>query len=316
MKEPTLQEGGASLPTPDSKTPEQKRKEYLELMGLTVPPDAIIVLVAGIAERTRKDGKTIKWGPTAYNDETANFCEAPDQSKPAYGVRQSEQGNYVVGCGGGKARTIAAGELHYYFPVPIITTSRYPLKGDPEHQPPDEHWEVYQDYLKNVQQIPEAELLSERESTTTITGILNLIFMAHEKGWKNVVILANDFHLPRTQKFYDYLTDKEKATTLCKYILARVPTEYRKRMDYTVEGTAQEPRIVFASDQFFDMAHESRMTVVSAEEILKHRRPSYEKLLDKVEESFAHRQRVAMEQRGVDQLDTGLYMKPAPEQPA
>lgn len=313
MKETKPPEGSAP-PPPDSKTPEQKRKEYLELMGLSEQPDAIIVLDAGIAERTRKDGTTIKWGPTAYNDETANFQEAPDPSKPVYGVRQSEKGNYVVGCGGGKARTIAAAELHDYFPVPVITTSRYPLKGDPDHQPPDEHWEVYQDYLKNVQNIPEAELLAEQESTTTITGILNLIFMAHEKGWKNVVILANDFHLPRTQKFYDYLTDKEKATTLCRYILARVPAEYRERMDYTVEGSAQDPKIVFASDRFFDMARQSHMTVVSAEEILKHRRPSYEKVLREVEESFAYQERVVMEQRGVDQLDAGLYMKPPPEQ--
>lgn len=300
-------------PSPDTKDREQKRENYLELMGLTVPPDAIIVLDAGIAERTREDGTTIKWGPTAYNDETANFKEVPDPSKPVYGVRQSEQGNYVVGCGGGKARTIAASELHDYFPAPVVTTSRFPLKGDPDHQPPDEHWEVYQDYLKNVQQIPDAELLSEQESTTTITGILNLIVMAHEKGWKNAVMLVNDFHLPRTQKFYDYLTDKEKATTTCKYILARLPEEYRTLMDYTVTGTAQKPDIHFASDKFFDMARQSHMVVVSAEEILKHRRPTYKKILDEVEKSFAYQQRVAMERRGVDQLTAGLYMKPPPE---
>lgn len=313
MKEPKPPEVGAP-PPPDSKTPEQKQKEYLELMRLEVPPDAIVVLDAGIAERTRKDGTTIKWGPTAYNDETANFQEAPDPAKPVYGVRQSEQGNYVVGCGGGKARTIAASELHDYFPVPVVTTSRYPLKGDPNHQPPDEHWEVYQDYLKNVQQIPEAELFAEQESTTTITGILNLIFMAQEKGWKHPVILVNNFHLPRTQKFYSYLTDKEKAATLCKYILARIPAEYRTLMDYTIEGTAQNPTIIFNSDRFFEMAHQSPVAVVSAEEILKRRRPTYEKILAEVEESFAYQQRVAMEQRGVDQLDAGEYMKPPPEQ--
>lgn len=85
-------------------------------------------------------------------------------------------------------------------------------------------------------------------------------------------------------------------------------------MDYTVEGTAQNPTISFNSDRFFEMARQSPMTVVSAEEILKNRRPAYTKVLKDVEESFAYQQRVAMEQRGVDQLDAGEYMKPPPEQ--
>lgn len=272
-------------------------------------PSVIIIIDAGIAERTRKDGTTIKWEPTAYNDETANFKEAPDPTKPVYAVRQSENGNFVVGCGGGKARCIATDRLYDHLGIPIVTTSKYPLKGEPGHQPPDEHWKVYQDYLKNTLHIPAFDLLAEEESTTTITGILNLIFMANEREWKRAVLVVNDFHLPRTQKFYDYLTDKNKAKTLCKYILARLPEEYRDRMDYSVRGTDSEPEIVFTSGRFARIARQSQMLVISAEEILKASLPAYRRVLKEVENSYAYQQRVKMEQRGVDQLDAGLYMK-------
>lgn len=277
------------------------------------PPSVIIIIDAGIAERTRKDGTTIKWEPTAYCDETANFREVPDPTQPVYAVRQSEQGNFVVGCGGGKARCHAAAILHNTFVSPIVTTSRYPLKGEPDHQPPDEHWKIYQDYLRDVCHIPASHLLAEEESTTTITGILNLVFMAYKRRWKRVLLIVNDFHLPRTQKFYDYLTYKDTATTLCKYILARLPEEYRDRMDYSVQETGDEPEIVFASDSFFDIARRSQMVVLSAEDIMRHCSSSrYAKLFQDVENSYAYQQRVAMERRGVEQLDAGLYMKPAP----
>lgn len=278
-------------------------------------PNVIIIIDAGIAERTRKDGTTIKWEPTAYNDETANFREVPDPTKPVYAIRQSENGNFVVGCGGGKARCIAASWLYDFSRVPIVTTSVYPLKGEPGHQPPVEHWKVYQDYLRDVCHIPAFHLLAEEESTTTITGILNLIFMSYRNGWKRCLLVVNDFHLPRTQKFYEYLTDRSMATTLCKYILACLPEEYRGRMDYSVREIDSEPEIEFASDNFFNIAARSHMLVVSAEEILKScSPPKYHQVLKDVENSYAYQQRVAMEKRGVDQLDAGLYMKPLTKQ--
>ena len=272
--------------------------------------DVIMIIDAGIAERTRKDGTTLKWEPTAYSDETANFREVPDPAKPVYAVRQSEQGNFVVGCGGGKARAIAAANLYRSYQVPIVTTSKYPLKGEPDHQPPDEHWKVYQDYLQDIQGIPPTDLLAEEESTTTITGILNLVFMAYERGWKHATVIVNDFHLPRTRRFYEYLTHEGTATTLCKYILATLPKEYRFRMDYKVNETADEPEIVFASESFFHFARQSDMIVMSAEDILTQYQPAYAKVLKNVQDSYAYQQRVAMEQCGVDQLDAGLYMKP------
>lgn len=275
-------------------------------------PDAIIIIDAGIAERTRKDGTTIRWEPTAYNDETANFQEVPDPTKPVYAVRKSEQGNFVVGCGGGKARCIAAARLYDILDVPIVTTSKYPLKGEPGHQPPDEHWKVYQDYLRGTLHIPNSDLLAEEESTTTITGILNLIFMAYARGWKRALMMVNDFHLPRTRKFYEYLTDRSQATTLCKHILARIPVEYRERMDYVVQGTESEPEIIFASDRFTHIARQSQMMVVSAESVLHQCSDAYTTRIRNAENSYAYQMRVKMEQRGVDQLDAGNYMKPIP----
>jgi len=290
---------------PDNEV-EKMRGEYLRLLGLDAVPDCIVVLDAGVADRAAL--KTRNWVPTSYEDETANWREAPQTPRPSYEPRKSDRGNIVIGAAGGKARAIAGAELYKYFHVPVVTTSKNSeeQKGDTENNDP---WVVYKDYLTR-QGVPVEAIVSEKESTSTFEQVLNLVELAQDKGWSSMLIILNDHHLPRTKTFLEYLTNKELATTKLRFLLAKLPDEVKRKMGFRVVGQPDDPSIDFYDSSFFEKAARLKIFLGSAESILLKRDPRYAKVFEAVQKLPAFQKRLEAEARGLAQLQSGEYGKP------
>lgn len=286
---------------------EGKRKEYLRLLGLEFVPDCIVVLDAGVAER--KIGKLRRWDPTSYEDETANWREQVSPPQSSYEPRKSGRGNVVIGAAGGKARAIAGAELFKYFQVPLVTTSKNSeeQKADTNAKDP---WEAYKDYLVERQNIPQEMIISEKESTSTFEQVVGLVELAQDKNWRSMLVILNDHHLPRTKKFFEYLTNKEIAGTKLKYLLAKLPESLRERIGCEIQGSPENPVIYFPSDAFFKQANKLKIFFGSAEDIIIKRDPRYAKVIDEMQKLPAFRKRLEAERRGLDQLQSGEYGKP------
>ncbi|MFA6392448.1 MAG: YdcF family protein [Patescibacteria group bacterium] len=288
---------------------EGREINYLEHLGLKAEPDIILCLDAGIAER-KVDGKT-RWSPTSYRDETANFPEkSTDNSKFDYKIRTTEQGLAMIGSGGGKANILASTELYNHFHKPIIVNSHSVLEAPPNlPQPPEEHWQIYQEALEKKGVLLE-NILLEKESTSTIEELIKAIEIINAQNRKKMLIVANEMHLPRVKKMYEYLTNPESAKTKLKYILSILSADYKKIMNYTVNGSVENPQITFDNDSFFKQANEVLIDFVAAEDVLSLNNPHYKSLFEKVRQNSYYQKRVEMEKKGIAQLEQGTYAKP------
>jgi len=288
---------------------EGREIDYLEHLGLKAEPDVILCLDAGLAER-QVNGKT-KWSPTSYRDETANFPEkSTDDSKFTYKVRTTEQGLTMIGSSGGKTNVLASAELYDHFHKPIIVNSYSDIEAPPNlPQPPKEHWRIYQETLEKKGVLLE-NILLEKESTSTIEELIKAVEMISAQNKKKMLIVANEVHLPRVKKMYEYLTNPELAKTKLKYILSTLSADYKKIMNYTVSGSTEEPQIIFDNDSFFKQANEVLIDFVAAENVLSLESPHYKSLFEKVKQNSYYQKRTEMEKKGMTQLEQGTYAKP------
>lgn len=288
---------------------QHKRLEELQLLGVDTTPDCIVVLDAGVADRTTKSGKTYRWDPTSYQDETANWQEMPKGPRPAYEPRRSERGNIVIGAAGGKARAMAGSELYFSFNVPLVTTSKNSeeQRGETSDNDP---WVVYKRYLIERCGVPPEAIISEKESTSTFEQVVNLVELANEQGWESMLIVLNDHHLPRTKTFFEYLTHKELACTKLRFLLAKLPELAQRKMGFEAVGSLDDPIIDFHDNSFFEKADRLKMFFGSAEKVLVRRDPKYGKVLEAVHKLPAFQKRLEAEARGLAQLLSGDYAKP------
>lgn len=294
----------------ENREEESKKEIYREIVGLSegIDPDLILVLDAGIAER-RVFGDS-HWGPTSYEDETGNFPKNEIDSKK-YNLRVTSRENFVIGCGGGKARALAAIELRDVFEeATIVTDSRYPVKVEQgEELPPEDHSQVYKEYLERMG-VPKDKIQEEKESTTTFEGLINFLIMASENQSNHPVIITNGYHLPRTEKMLELLLNKEKAETKLKYLIVKLPTEYLEKIGAKVKGEGKDVEVSFVDLKFLEEANKLSVKIASAEDILVHRDSRYKDLFDKVEETEEYQKRVKLEEMGVAQLEEGIYGMP------
>jgi len=286
-----------------------KKVSYREIIGLPEgqDPDLILALDAGVAER-KVFGES-RHVPTSYEDETGNFLEQAVADKSKYNLRKTNRGNILVGAGGGKARALAARNLSEVFVnAGIVTDSRYPVGSSDHPEFPEAHSEVYKKFLEKAG-VPSDKIEEEKESTTTFEGLINFLMIAIEKNKNRLVVVTNDYHLPRTQKILELLTDKEKAQKL-KYIFARMPKEYQKKIGAKIKQYDNgEVDLSFDDESFFEKLKEISVSVASAEDVLAHDNSHYRNLFEKVKKTDAYKKRVALEQKGVDQLESGVYGK-------
>jgi uncharacterized SAM-binding protein YcdF (DUF218 family) len=171
---------------------------------------------------------------------------------------------------GGKARVIAAAELAAAFPDSVIvTTSKV---GD------ENHAQIMKAELERLS-IPEDRILTEERSTNTRTELEEMARMTVDYNWGNVVVITNDWHMPRTKEFFERLgslprTDEETVTALQAMKDANIQVSF-----------------------------------VEAEDILPIRSSKYQPLIDAAKSTEDHLERVAAEERGIRALREGTYGK-------
>lgn len=293
-----------------------KKRLLMETLGLKEEPDIILCLDAGIAERRIKDPETqtseIKWVPTSYRDESANFPNEGStlQKTYTYGAHLTEQGFSMFGSMGGKAKVVATAELYKYFKKPVIVDSRVETIAPPEiAQPPADHWPYYQQALEE-RGVATENIIAEKDSTSTFEELIKAIEIISARKMTKIILIANEFHMPRLKKMYQYLTDPAEASDKLKYILAKLPKEYQQIMGCRVEGSLGQPKIFFQNHSFFRQAGEISIDFVVAEEVLKFKNPHYTALLAQAQKNDYYQKRMALEENGIRQLEQGIYGKP------
>ncbi|MFA6190607.1 MAG: YdcF family protein [Candidatus Staskawiczbacteria bacterium] len=286
---------------------ERKKAEYRKIIGLPEGenPDLVLVLDAGIAER--RVGDEVRFSPTSYEDETGNFSEQAVSDSAKYNLRETSRGNLLVGAGGGKARALAGRNLLEVFQkTDIVTDSRYPVRESNHPEFPADHSQIYKDYLEE-KGIEGNRIEEEKESTTTFEGLINFLIMAMENNSQHLVVVTNDYHLPRTEKILELLTDQEKIQKL-KYIIERMPKEYQDKLGAKIEqGDNGEVNLSFGDKSFFEKLKAISAHVASAEAILAYENSHYQALFAKAKETDAYKKRVTLEEKGILQLEEGIY---------
>lgn len=290
----------------------ERRKEdiYREIIGLEQGEEleTILVLDAGVAQRKKIGEKS--WGPTSYEDESGNFSDSLKFA--GYQSKLTSRGNPMLGAGGGKARAIASKELWEAFPNSnIVVDSRFKANEaeDRKDTPPEEHYKVYRDYLLELD-IPEEKIEEERDSTTTLEGLVNFLDMIVENNTKNSVIITNDYHFERTQKMLEYLTTEEGIKNNLKYLVAKLPDSYKEKLGVKVDHNKDNEPIISFIGKTFEERIPKLPKLIIAEDVLKHRSKHYEELFNKARETDAYKRRVEIEKNGVKQLIEGTYGKP------
>ena len=135
-------------------------------------PDAIVVLAGGI----RQDSSG-RWRSTDLTPEDNDFS-AP----------------------GGKLRVLAAALLADRYPEAVVVASGgrgYDLPADaPENRPPVA--EILRDELIECG-IPAGRITLETASNTTYGQLQELKSLAQKQGFRHVILVTNQWHMPRTE---------------------------------------------------------------------------------------------------------------------
>lgn len=180
---------------------------------------------------------------------------------------------------GGRVRVLATAEIAKAIPgVPIVTDS-YNQFLDKSEAPTMA--KVMEEEL--VRRGVDAERIKkEEESISTVTQLIEMVKMTVAKGWKNVAVVGNYWHLPRTAVMFKNLEtivnyeDPEEAAAFAETL------KTFREMDVNVGG-------------------------VSSEDILCIAHPYYAQYLSEVDQSAGLQGTIAAEGRGLDALARGTY---------
>ena len=154
-------------------------------MKHTRTPDAIVVFSGGLVSYTDKEGK-IKYRSTTY------------ANRDTFGTL------------GGYERVRATAELANRFPVAcIVTTSRH-TKGEPPTLAG-----VMAQELVNLG-ISRERIILEEISTNTASALRSSLQLAAQKGWKEIILVSNEYHMPRIKAFYE----QEKSPVKAEFVSA------------------------------------------------------------------------------------------------
>lgn len=126
----------------------------------------------------------------------------------AGGIKQDASGRWMstdltaeddrLGASGGKLRVFAATILSNQHPAAVVVTSGgkgYDLPGNTQADQPVSA-EILRDELIECG-IPAPRIVLEKNSNTTYQQLQEIEKMIPERGWKNVLLITNRYHLPR-----------------------------------------------------------------------------------------------------------------------
>lgn len=212
----------------------QAHDRVLEL-DLPQNPDSIAILSGGIKKHIREEGEM--YLPTSYKD----------------GL-------------GGKGRIIAASKLAEVFPnSPLLTLSHV----DPTVP---SQAEIYHQELVR-QGIDTSRIIKDPDAYNTFSELVAIQRQAQLNAWKNVIVVTNNYHLPRTSYMLEHFED-----------LAR-------RFQLT------EPL----------QPHTLTLRLVGAEDILTAFSPHYTSLIDAWMKTPSYAKLVELEEKGLQDLQTNTY---------
>lgn len=222
---------------------------------LETSPDAVFVLSGGIIGSPNvQDAQPLRSTPYTEADHVGLF-------------------------GGGEARVIAAAELSTLLPKAlIVTNSTVRTKGGKL----EEHALVYAAELRAMG-VPDGQIMEQVRSSSTATELVELLRLIKEKGWNRVVVITNDYHVPRAQAMYNNL--KRLFTPEYDEALSR---EVAELVAYVRENDIQ-------------------VALQDAESVLISSRPSYAPIIAGSKLTEAYAQRLVAEEQGTRQVLDGTY---------
>jgi uncharacterized SAM-binding protein YcdF (DUF218 family) len=176
---------------------------------------------------------------------------------------------------GGKARVIATAEIARFYPnVAIIANG-----NTYENAPSDA--QVMKEELGRFGVSTDHVLLQEK-SYSTFTEFVELVKFVVRHKWRRIVIITNEFHIPRAQELLRQLDTLQDP-----------------------DGVSQDADFRAALPVFHELS--SELVFVSADAILPLRNPRYERIVDQAKASPEWQERAEREVQGLKQLQEGTY---------
>jgi len=176
---------------------------------------------------------------------------------------------------GGKARAIAAAEIARFYPCVAIIANGHTYENAPSDA------RIMKEELGRFGASTDHVILQEK-SYSTFTEFVELVKYVAEHKWRRIVIVTNEFHIPRAQELLRHIDSL--------------------RDPY---GVSMDPDFRAALPAFRDRAPE--IVFVSAEAVLLLRNPSYQRIVDRAKASPEWQKRAAKEAQGLKQLQQGTY---------
>jgi hypothetical protein len=227
----------------------QKLKTLLE-----GEPDAFFILVGAMKYNSQKG----RYENGAFGDQDEN-------SKLSTGKALAT---------GGKDRMLATAELHLAYPGAFIV----PMSKTRDDAKPTYAAVTREELLRKG--VDESIIILEEESVSTITEYKEAIKIVLEKGWKNIVFVTSDWHLPRVKALFNHIEnfadsdqEKEMMTTFAQMVR---------------EGKIQ-PQFLGSTDP------------------LEIRSNHYKRLFDALDEFPGIQERIKTEMDAIEQIKSGTY---------
>lgn len=225
----------------------EKQAIYERMIGFA--PEAIILLSAGTIKVVRENGE-------------ATYRSTRVDEEDAFGVLW------------GEARTLATAELAVHFPQAVVVTTSVRAPDEPSHAV------ILRDELEQLS-VSSARVILEEKSTNTLSQIGETLKIAHEKKWKHILFVTNEYQILRAQAMYECF---EKLTP---------PDEETKRIveEFKKNG--------------------AQVAFVGAEAIVPHRDKKFIEIINHMQKSPSYTKRVESEARGTAMVKSGEYGKVA-----
>ncbi len=169
----------------------------------------------------------------------------------------------------GEARIVAAAELALYFENAKVVTTSARSPGEPTHAL------ILREELADLS-IPKERVVLEEKSGNTLTQIGECMKIVCDNGWTRVVMVTNEYQIPRAQAMYEHF---EKLN---------VPEAMKKAVE---EVKTRGVQVVF----------------VGAERILPYRDKLFIDIIEKMKASAEYKKRLENEERGTKMVVSGEY---------
>ncbi len=185
--------------------------------------------------------------------------------------------------GGAKARTIAAAELHRYFPgATLVANSWSEYTGEYVS-----HAKIAAEELK-ARGVPASDIIVQENSYSTFTELLELIRLIVENNWLHVVAIANEFQILRAKAMLERIGDL-----------------------HDPKGESQKPEVRECIETFLQMG--ANITFVSAEGVISTKDPRLKRIVDAAKQLPLWQTTMQRDMAGAKQVRDGEYWKNAPD---